>query len=201
MTSYNPLLMIPLKTLVLPKGRLKLRLPSEALRHHITTMMASGQPLVIGLILRGNNRTPRKLANHATLAKVIDFSVDENGALAIIVEGQQRVSLDTHWQDTDHLFWAETSLQPNWEPIMVNDHHYRYLPAKLQQVASAYPQLLSLYDEHQFDDLSWVCQRWLELLPIEADTLPSLIEQDNLLPAMSFLFQYIPKYRQPITLH
>ena len=57
----------------------------------------------------------------------------------------------------------------------------------LQEVFNDYPEYAALYHNPDWDDASWVAQRWLEVLPIPVEQKQWLLAAENNLPALSLL--------------
>ncbi|RUO22300.1 peptidase S16 [Aliidiomarina iranensis] len=61
------------------------------------------------------------------------------------------------------------------------------LKRRLQEVFTNYPEFARLYPEQNFDDARWVCNRWLEILPLPAQTKQELLRHDDAAQLQAFL--------------
>ena len=61
----------------------------------------------------------------------------------------------------------------------------------LREVFEQYPELDELYPDKQFDDAAWLCQRWLEILPMPIYEKQMLIAKQNSEAARQFLRRLI----------
>jgi Lon protease-like protein len=62
---------------------------------------------------------------------------------------------------------------------------------RLREVFEQYPELDELYPDKQFDDAAWLCQRWLEILPMPIYEKQMLIAKQNSEAARQFLRRLI----------
>jgi Lon protease-like protein len=125
-----------------------------------------------------------------TLVKVVDFEQLADGFLGITVEGKQRFRIQQCWVEHDGLRKAEVELLDNWQARQL-EGEYACLGSQLRRVYRQFPQLEALYPEHFFNDISWVTQRWLELLPLDVTLYEALICHKDCLPATHVIAQVI----------
>ena len=79
---------------------------------------------------------------------------------------------------------------PNW-PSADSDISDNQLVSRLREVFAQYPELDELYPDKQFDDAAWLCQRWLEILPMPIYEKQMLIAKQNSEAARQFLRRLI----------
>ncbi len=70
----------------------------------------------------------------------------------------------------------------------------RFLGEQLQEVYRQFPQIGELHSLCFFDDASWVCQRWLELLPLSKGQFDVLVGQRDCHAALAFLQRTIESH-------
>lgn len=122
----------------------------------------------------------------ATLVKIVDFQSQDNGLLAIDVKAESLVSITEAYAEDDSLRKATLSYQAHWptqqhNPISVD------LSLALKQTFEDNPLYANLYSRPDFACASWVCQRWLELLPISANEKEKFIDEQSFELACEFL--------------
>ena len=115
-------------------------------------------------------RQPDALRNMypiATRVRIIDFDLLPDGLLGITVLGVER---------SDHRSVAGRgrpagrrggAAAPGRAAGLKTDQHS--LAKALQDVFNDYPEYAALYPEPDWEDASWVAQRWLEVLPIPVE--------------------------------
>ncbi|WP_273857276.1 LON peptidase substrate-binding domain-containing protein [Photobacterium sp. GSS17] len=120
----------------------------------------------------------KKIPAIATLCKVINFDQLEGGLLSIALEGTHKVRLLSIRVEDDGLMRAKCTYFPNWDylPLESKDNE---LAEKLKVFYQSVPEIGAFYPEPEFDDLCWVCQRWIEVLPLEVHYKQLLITQDS----------------------
>nr|WP_159063717.1 LON peptidase substrate-binding domain-containing protein [Thaumasiovibrio occultus] len=182
--------LFPLRSVVLPGGRLKLRIFEPRYQRLLTEALQQQQGFGITLIEQGSATQPTSLMSLGTLVSIVDFNHDSNGVLTVVVEGQQRFEIVEYWQNDDGLHSGNVVWLTNWHSVPQPTDptsHYELLPLKLKQVNQQFPKLLELHNHCIFEDMIWVCQRWLELMPLDAANFVKLASSSDCLPALNFL--------------
>ncbi|ELR64964.1 Putative Lon protease [Photobacterium marinum] len=138
----------------------------------------------------------KKLPAIATTCKIIDFDSDENSLLSIVVEGLQKVRLLSIRIADNDLLMANYHPYPHWEPTLVDDTT-ECLSEKLKLYYSSQPETGALYPDPAYNDLTWVCQRWLEILPLEVHYKQLLITQESVKLTVRFLLKLLDNNEFP----
>ncbi|KKL02255.1 peptidase S16 [Rheinheimera mesophila] len=174
----NPVIaLFPLNTLLLPEGRMRLRLfeprylrmMKEASSGKRPFAMASLNPLV-------SQHHPDRICPEVTLVSIVDFEQLPDGLLGITVEGTGRYQIVKRWQEPDKLHVAELAPIPFWSAQ--NATAEQQLWQKLQLVFKQYPELARLYPEPDHQNLCWLVSRWMELLPLTPHLKRQWLTQD-----------------------
>jgi len=174
----NPVIaLFPLNTLLLPDGRMRLRLfeprylrmMKEASSGKRPFAMASLNPLV-------SQHHPDRICPEVTLVSIVDFEQLPDGLLGITVEGTGRYQIVKRWQEPDKLHVAELAPIPFWSAQ--NATAEQQLWQKLQLVFKQYPELARLYPEPDHQNLCWLVSRWMELLPLTPHLKRQWLTQD-----------------------
>lgn len=156
--------LFPLPICLLPEGYTQLRIFEPRYKRLVAESLKSGD----GFGLCMTSEEVNTLYPIGTLVHIIDFETLPDGMLGVSIEGKQRFTLGDISVESDGLKRAQINLIDNWPatPIHENEH---YLSDMLQNILKEYPKHLQQYQAAQFDDIAWVCQRWLEILPIRSE--------------------------------
>ncbi len=183
---YRPLntttvALLPLATSILPGGRMQLsifepryiRMVKESLQHtrHFGLCMLNSD---------GDKATNNHIYAIGTQVTVIDFASLANGTLGITVAGEELFEIEAITTENDGLRSAKVKQLPPWSnPLAEMKEEQRVLTVRLQEVYDTYPDTNELYFDRHFHDLSWLCGRWLELLPLPLEQKQDLIASHN----------------------
>lgn len=116
---------------------------------------------------------------------IINFS-QEGELLHIDIKAKSLVSLENITMDEDQLRFADCFESPHW-PTQHKQPHHAQLATKLQHVFEEYPDQGALYPEPNFDDINWVCARFLEILPLSFEKKQLFTKADSFTKADDFL--------------
>jgi Lon protease-like protein len=178
--------LFPLSSVVLPEGKMNLRIFEPRYKRMISECCKSGQGFGVCLLDESN----ASVSSVGTLTKIIDFEALPDGLLGVTVVGTRRIKVNKVWSEFDGLRSAQIELLDNWnsqELIQSN----QYISEQLQRVYQQFPEIKELHPHCFFDDAAWVAQRWLELLPLECQQFEHLISQPNCEEAVRYLSQAI----------
>ena len=101
-----------------------------------------------------------------TLAKVIDFDQGSDGLLHITVVGELEFTIESFRSEKDGLLMGEVEFQER-PAHSTMPSAYSVLSVKLSQILDHLEPHIS-FPDRDLDDAEWVCNRLLELLPIDA---------------------------------
>lgn len=130
------------------------------------------------------------LCHFGTRVIITDFDPLPNGFMSITIQGAEMFLINNHWQDNDRLHIGDTSPVPNWHSknITFIDQN---ISDNLKQLFQQHPDHASYYPDPKFDDITWVCQRWLEILPLEVNQKQWFMSRNDCSAALSFLHTVI----------
>ena len=101
-----------------------------------------------------------------TFVSIEDFNLSSDDMiLTITVEGQSAFLIEHISETPEGISMATYIDLPSWPEREVSDDSAP-LAERLQSMFDRYPELCSLHTRPRFDNLTWLCQRWLELLPL-----------------------------------
>ncbi|MDN7124192.1 LON peptidase substrate-binding domain-containing protein [Pseudidiomarina terrestris] len=181
--------LFPLSGHVLPGGTMRLRIFEPRYLRMVREVCAQGDEGRIGMCMfneHGSVEENTHIYPLATLARVIDFEHRDDGLLGITVEGVEACKINQISVDEDGLRRGQVELAHNWQPTALAEQ-YQHLAERLCQVYHEYPELGSCPTEDRLRCARWVCQRWLELLPLTADVKQELLNQPSCEPALDYL--------------
>ncbi len=159
--------LFPLSTVVLPGGKLPLRLFEQRYINMVKDCFKNNTGFGVCLIRDGSEAgTPAQPYPQGTLVSLIDFDQGPDGLLHITAEGQQEFSLLTYAANKDGLLVGEVQLIELGEPPAMEEA-YQDLSRKLA-IIMQYVEPNIIYETKELDNAEWVCNRLLELLPIAA---------------------------------
>jgi Lon protease-like protein len=125
-----------------------------------------------------------------TFCKVIDFDVLEDGLLGITVEGQYCVDISNIETESDELRVAECTPTNVWQ-CNFDIQELSPMNERLGEIFDTYSEVSSLYDQVKLDDPLWVINRWLELLPVDAEQKQHFLAQKDCKKIVEYLSQLI----------
>lgn len=190
-TAQHTVALFPLTAHILPGGRLPLRIFEPRYLRMIKESIAAQQGFGICMLdTAGHEHNNSHILPIGTLVNVIDFEPRADNMLGITVEGQQLFRIQQIHNAADGLRSAEVVLLEGWpaSPLRLQD---KLLPQRLQEVFDAYPELAELYPDKKLDDAAWICQRWLEILPLEPQQKQALLANNPLPVTRDFIYQLL----------
>ncbi len=182
--------LFPLPSQILPEGMLPLRIFEQKYQRLIKESLNKYRGF--GVVMVDN----RKISNFGqimpigTRVEIVDFYTLADGLLGVTVHGVEKFRLHHIHVELDGLKVADIEPLPNWSeeaPNLTEQH----LAEKLQDVFSQYPELDELYENKEFNNISWLCQRWLEILPMPVLEKQVLIENSSNRQSRAFLSRII----------
>lgn len=179
------LALFPLSVFLLPEGITRLRIFEPRYKRLVAEAMSTGQGFGLCLPKDGH-----RLYNIGTRVEIYNFDQDENGFLTIDIKGINRFIFKDVGSDTDGLMHADVTVVDGWETIQLTPQ-YEFMLAPLKVALNSHPLYTEPVNQQGFNNLSWICQRWLEILPIPADKKYWLAGQSGLDPAIEFIREVI----------
>ncbi|WOT05548.1 LON peptidase substrate-binding domain-containing protein [Shewanella youngdeokensis] len=178
-------------SLLLPEGRVEVRIADPAYLSMIAEVLKQHYPLVFGMS-KANSHPP--CYDTATQCEIIDFNQLDDGSLSVVLLGKQRVRILSAAQRRDGVWISRTLACNNWqqEPIY---GEFELISTALAQFYEVNPALFGLYDNDvHLEDATWVSQRWLEVLPLYNKDKLRLLNQPNCHQTMHFVLELIKSH-------
>lgn len=178
--------LFPLGTHVLPGGRLPLRIFEPRYLRMVKEACRSGLGFGMCMLNPRGAGALHSMYAIGTWVQVIDFATLADGLLGITVEGQQCFRIEQLWQEQDGLRRGQVRYLPEWPPLPLVEPQ-QPLQQLLVRLYAEHEPLGRLYPTPLPADAAWLCQRWLELLPLAAADKQYLLDQPDCRPALAFL--------------
>ncbi|MDB5888514.1 MAG: peptidase [Rhodocyclales bacterium] len=183
----------PLANVLLPHGRMKLRIFEARYMDMIAGCMQAMRPFGICLIKQGSE-VGDAAEPHAVgvEAHVIDWDMQQQGLLVITVTGGRRFRI------VDHLVTPKNTVEAHVDWLSEVEAgvpaEYVSMQALLQLVAADKgPEVIA--GPYAFDDANWVGHRFTEILPIPPLARLRLLELEDPLLRLSIIFQYLRDHK------
>ncbi|MCD9513536.1 LON peptidase substrate-binding domain-containing protein [Photobacterium carnosum] len=190
----NTIALLPHNEHLLPEGRLKLVISRICDMRMVTEAITNNQPFALGMIAnKSSPETVTSIPAIATTAAIIDFNALNSGLLEIVVEGINKISISTLTMAHDKLLTATYQRSHNWPTIKINTNN-KLLADKLKLLFISIPEISQYYPQPNYQNTTWVCQRWLEILPIDIKHKQSLIHHQTADITISFLLQLLQNH-------
>ena len=184
--------LFPLHTVLFPGGELRLRVFEPRYLSMVRDCTAGNSQFGVCQIADGHEvGAPATPASFGTTAKIVDFNVDPQGLLGIVVEGVQRFHVRQARIRDNGMLVARVELFEEERGALRAEHSLlaSLLDKILEQAggkhAKAPPRL--------FDSAPWVGYRLAELLPLGGDQRQSLLQCECPHQRLNMLLQWVPK--------
>lgn len=189
MKQYIPLLFQ--KRHILPGGRIPIRIAPGTQMENFKSAMKSSQSL--GVCMFDQDEHGQHFFHIGTRVTVEDFDISpEDGTLIVTVVGHETFRIDSLQECDEGMFMAECESIPRWPDIELR-RDQQILADKLKVVFEKHPELSGLHKKKQYNNLSWLCQRWLELLPVPASEKQVLLSAPNCHDTYDYLMSIMHK--------
>lgn len=183
--------LFPLSSHILPEGRMALRIFEPRYTRMVKEACESDGGFVICMLnAKGDKTLNTHIFPTGTYCKVIDFDVLEDGLLGITVEGQYCVSINDIETEKDELRVASCEPVDVWQ-CNFDINELSPMNERLGEIFETYQEVSGLYDQVKLDDPLWVINRWLELLPVDAEQKQHFLAQKDCKKIVAYLSQLI----------
>ncbi|QIR14415.1 LON peptidase substrate-binding domain-containing protein [Shewanella aestuarii] len=207
----------PLSMCLLPQGYSQLRIFEPRYKRLVTESLKSGQGF--GLCMISDDK--KSILPIGTLCKITDFETLADGLLGITIYGEQKFVIESIAVEHDGLKRAQVKMLASWPSMSISkilssdmasttgktnnklivnkkqksktitQAEEKMLSETLKDLLNQYPQHLAHYHDDNFDDIAWVCQRWLEIIPLKPSEKYQCINSDDHKMAQSLISDII----------
>lgn len=172
--------LFPLTSVVLPGGRIALRLFEPRYLDMISNCLRNDAGFGVCLIRSGGESgadEPALPFATGTEVRIVDWNTLPDGLLGITVEGQHKIRAEELSSQEDGLVIARVRALPMESAAEVPDDCAQLVELLRQILRQLEPVIR--YDEPQWEDARWVGGRLTELLPLPPRVRQYLLELDN----------------------
>lgn len=177
--------LFPLNALVCPGGRLPLRIFEPRYLDMVRKCLREGSSFVVVMLKKGGREvlkdgestTVPDMHQVGTRVKIVDFDQGSDGILGIVVEGIERVAIQSRTQQDDGLWLGEICELQSEQSALLPDE-FNELSAVLKALVQ-HPVVRELNLEIDYQDASQVGWRLTELLPLDNSEKQTLYELDD----------------------
>lgn len=174
--------LFPLRSVLVPNGRLPLQIFEQRYLDLVSSSLKSGTGFGICLLKSGKETVTagRRQEVHRVgcQATIVDWDQLDNGLLGVTVEGVRRFRVKDCWSRDDHLLMADVDWidegQDTDVPLPVNEAQ-AYLVELLQDLMN-HPLVESLGLDMNIQDRQQLSWRLTELLPVPMQEKQRLLE-------------------------
>lgn len=172
----------PLSIYLLPGGVTRLRIFEQ----RYLSMIKNAHKTEGFVISHYQKETPNHISEWGSWVDIINFELGEDKVLIIDVKCKGLVHIQQSEHSDNRLLWGNVEHMPHWAedtPDVINND----LSAALKEVFDNTPDLANVYQGEFNEDLSWVCARWVELLPIAFKSKDAFAQEYSLNQVVEFL--------------
>jgi len=209
MAQSDWLPLFPLNTILFPAGVLPLRVFETRYIDMVRDCMKTNTPFGV-VAIRAGQEVGAAAEPHAvgTLANITQWDMPEFGVLLIQTRGGERfrilesrvspgkrleariamIAADPPMTDDDALPVCANVLR-----VVIEDLQRRALATQANESIS--PELINPFpDPIQLDDVTWVANRWCEILPIDLEEKQQLLEMSDPVQRLQQVRTYLQKH-------
>lgn len=186
--NIKKLPIIAFPTPVLPGGRVVLHVIHPQEQALAKVCCAQGG---LGLMMTNStkNNDFNRILSIGAYAEMVDFYNDMDGIPHLVFEAKQRIQIvDIHHEN--NLKIANTIQLPAWLPEKISTQEQE-LANQLRAIYQQHPELNLLYIKENFEDSTWVCQRWLEIIQMPTLEKYRLLSKPSVEETKAFLTEYL----------
>jgi Lon protease-like protein len=188
---WTEIALFPLSQVVLPQGQMRLRVFEPRYIRLVKEACAGKRAFASALLNPYVAQLHQdRIFKVATLVRVTDFSQLDDGLLGITIEGTERILIEQRWQEEDGLHVAKVRSLPDW-PELPYLEAYQQIRDELCTVFQQNPELSLLYPTPQWQNSSWLAQRWLEILNMQPPLKYQLMAADCAEPTLDALQHWL----------
>ncbi len=181
--------LFPLSGHILPGGQMRLRIFEPRYLRMVREACSQSPAAPIGICMvneEGQIADNSHIHKFGTLCRIIDFDALPDGLLGITVAGEQLFEITQIENAPDGLRTGTVKCLSGWSETSLSASD-QILAEHLSAVYANYPDLgINPTPEH-LARADWICQRWLELLPVSATIKQRLIAQSDCREALTYL--------------
>jgi uncharacterized protein len=172
----NELPLFPLQTVLLPEGRLALRVFETRYLDMVARCLRGTNRFGVVAIREGAEVGAATTYDHGTSAEIVDWHQEPGGLLGILAAGRDPFRLLDIRRQPDGLYVGSVAWLPRLPPVELAPVH-EPLAALLRRLIEPLPLYQGVTPS--FEDAAWVGGRLIELLPLNLARKQSLLEMPD----------------------
>jgi Lon protease-like protein len=177
-TAAGEIPLFPLQTVLLPGGRLPLRIFEQRYMDMAKACLRDGTPFGVCLIREGGEvGEPALPEDLGCTARIVEWDMPQLGLLQVVARGEQRFRIRRRRLQADGLALAEIQLLPA-EADATLDPQADLCARVLHRIVDAAPADL-VEAPPRYDSGAWVSARLAEILPLSPASKQRLLEMDD----------------------
>jgi len=185
MTTHEfTLPLFPLHAVLFPGGILPLQIFEPRYLDMVSDCLRTDTSFGVCLIREG------QAATVGTTTKIIDWYLNPEGLLNLVVVGQSRFQVISKKILSNQLIEAEVSLFPP-EPVQAIPFYYIPLSKALEKFVNRLGETYQQISPPEYHNATWLTHRLAELLPISFSQRQHLLELNDSLQRLEVLTQII----------
>lgn len=182
----------PLNSVLLPGGLLPLRIFESRYLDMVTRSLREDSPFAISLLTSGAEvGEAAGCESIGVSVKVYDWEGLPGDLLGVTVLAQNKVRLSGLSAERDNLLKAEAEVLPPEPDLRVRDIDSRLVDL-LRRILKELPLPYSSHLSH-FDDLSWVANRLVEVLPFPLELKQRFLEESSPVRRMDLVHEALKR--------
>jgi len=190
------LALFPLSSVLFPGGRLSLRIFEPRYLDMVRRCGRSGEGFGVCLILRGQEvGEPALPAALGTEARIVDFSMTDDGLLGLTVEGFRRFHVERTRVRDDGLVLGDVRWLPEEDIVPLRDEH-ALLGLLLARVLDRAGIDHDGAGKGRLAEAAWVGWRLAEWLPLEAEERQALLQEPDPHARLQRLVERLPDFQE-----
>jgi len=183
--------LFPLSAHILPEGRMALRIFEPRYTRMIKEACEADAGFVICMLdSKGNKEQNTHIFQTGTYCKVIDFDILDDGLLGVTIEGINCVTVSNIETEKDGLRVADCENVEVWS-CDIDIQELSPMNERLAEIFDTYDEVRALYENIKLDEPLWVINRWLELLPVDAEQKQYFLAQKDCNKIVEYLAKLI----------
>ncbi len=186
--------LFPLRAVLFPDGRLKLRIFERRYIDLVRDCARSGSGFGVCLLLDGNEVGGAAVTTAAwgTEAVIEDFDRLPDGLLGITVRGARRFHVMRTRVRDNGLVVADVEWLPSIAPMTVAPE-FSVLAMLVTQLIDAFGGTHASADKSCYDDADWIAWRLGEFLPLSLSLRQSLLQQEDARRRLQLIVDELPR--------
>lgn len=168
--------LFPLQTVLLPGGRLALRVFEARYLDMVARCLRGANRFGVVAIREGAEVGAATTYDHGTSAEIVDWHQEPGGLLGILAAGREPFRLLSMRREPDGLYVGSVAWLDSLPPQQLSLVH-EPLAALLRRIMEPLPLYHGVAPS--FDDAAWVGGRLIELLPLPLELKQLLLEMPD----------------------